>query len=166
MQGSAEVRNLGIEEWRQLGMKGNCLPVTICLEGDSMRPLIRRGRDRVTIVPLMRPLKVGDIVLFKGGEKRFVVHRVRALREGAVCTMGDNCYADDGWMPLENIWGLVVRMERDGRAYALDSDASRTWGKLWMAALPLRRAYRRCRQLAARCYRRIFRRGAPKGRKL
>ncbi|MBR2942674.1 MAG: S24/S26 family peptidase [Clostridia bacterium] len=63
-------RSLGIEQWHALGQQGDRIPVTITLEGDSMRPLIRRGRDRVTIVPLDREIRKGDVVLFRGGPKR------------------------------------------------------------------------------------------------
>ena len=47
-----QVRSLSIHEWRRLGLEGAMLSVTICLEGDSMRPLICRGLDPVTILPL------------------------------------------------------------------------------------------------------------------
>ncbi len=150
-------RSLNIEEWHRLGREGNVLPVTITLEGDSMRPLIRRGRDKVTIVPLMRELKIGDVVLFKGGEKRYVVHRVRGIdANGWVCTLGDNCWNDDGWMPSELIWGLVVRMERGGRTYTLDSDAARRWGRVWMRIHPMRMFYRRWRGRAAKVVKKIL----------
>lgn len=132
------------------------IPVTICLEGDSMRPLIRRGRDHVTIIPLVRPLKVGDVVLFQGGSQRFVVHRVYKLREDAVCTLGDNCWTPDGWMPLSQVWGLVIRMERNGRTWSLDCTASRAFGKIWMFLHPLRLLYKRLRHFAGKCYRKIF----------
>ena len=39
--------------------------VMIRLDGDSMRPLIRRNRDAVTILSLPRPLKRRDVVLFR-----------------------------------------------------------------------------------------------------
>lgn len=150
------IRSLPIEEWHRLGLEGSMLPVTICLEGDSMRPLIRRGIDRVTILPLSRPLEIGDIVLFHGGPGRYVVHRVWKMRDGSVKTLGDNCFYPDPWMPLENVWGIVVKMERGGRTYRLDSAASRNFGKFWMAIHPARNFYRRCRSIAGRCWRRVF----------
>lgn len=55
-------------------------PVTICLEGVSMRPLIRKGRDPVTIVPMQLLSGVGDVVLFTLGDGRCVVHCVWKLR--------------------------------------------------------------------------------------
>jgi len=151
------VRSLSIHEWHQLGLEGSMLPVTICLEGDSMRPLIRRGRDKVTILPLMRPLKIGDVVLFQGGPQRYVVHRVYRLRGGFVQTLGDNCWNPDPWMPLEQVWGLVTRLERDGRIYQLDSRPARWWGIGWMFLHPVWKVYRKCRSLAARCIKKMLR---------
>ena len=139
------------------------MPVTIRLQGESMRPLIRKGRDRVTIVPVKRSLKVGDIVLFRSGDGRYVVHRVCALRTDMVCTLGDNCSFNDGWIPREDVWGLVVKMERNGRTCVLDSKWSRAFGRLWMATLPLRRIYRRVRWLAAKVYHLIFGQKESKG---
>ena len=90
-------RSIGIEEWGQLSKEGIAPPVTVYLEGSSMQPLIRRGIDPVTIAPLQRPLKRGDVVLFTTNSGRFVVHRVWKLKDGAVCPLGDNCWNPDGW---------------------------------------------------------------------
>jgi len=161
--GAARTYALPIEQWHALGQSGDVIPVTICLEGDSMRPLVRRGRDRVTIIPLNRPLRTGDIVLFRGGPKRYVVHRVYRLRGGMVQTLGDNCYSPDPWMPLEDVWGLVIRLERGGRTFLLDTRASRAWGRAWMAVHPVRIFLRRCRRLAGRCVRKLLGKTAKGG---
>lgn len=149
-------RSLNIAQWHALGLAGSPLPVTITLAGDSMRPLIRRGRDRVTIIPLERRPMIGDVVLFRGGPDRYVVHRVWKIEGGRVQTFGDNCVNPDAWMPLEDVWGLVVRFERFGRSWRLDSDAARRLGRCWMAIHPARRMYMRGRALAARCVRKLF----------
>lgn len=149
-------RSLSIHEWRQIGLEGGMLPVTILLEGDSMRPLIRRGKDHVTILPLMRPLMIGDVVLFQAGPERYVVHRVYRLRDDQVQTLGDNCWNPDPWMPLTQVWGLVIRFERGGRTHPLDTPLARAWGRAWMAVHPIRLCYKRLRSLAGRCYRKVF----------
>ena len=149
-------RSLNIGLWHELGKSGSPVPVTITLAGDSMRPLIRRGRDRVTIVPMEGKLRIGDVVLFRGGPERYVVHRVWKMRDGMVQTFGDNCYYPDAWIPVSEVWGRVIRFERFGRSWRLDTALSRGWGRLWMAAYPARRAYMKGRALAARCYRKIF----------
>lgn len=149
-------RSLGIEQWHALGQQGDRIPVTITLEGDSMRPLIRRGRDRVTIVPLDREIRKGDVVLFRGGPKRYVVHRIWKIEGGRVQTLGDNCLYPDPWMPREDVWGFVVKVERDGRSFRLDGRWARAFGLFWMGIYPVRRVYRQCRGLAAKVYRKVL----------
>ena len=120
-----------------------------------MRPLIRRGKDPVTIVPLERPLLKGDVVLFRLGE-RYIVHRVWKLEDGRVRTFGDNCWNPDPWIPENQVLGLVVKYARDGRGHRLDTPQARAWGRAWMAIHPIRLCYKRLRALAGRCYRKIF----------
>ncbi len=143
-------RSLSIEQWHRLALTGTELPVRITLAGESMRPLIRRGRDLVTILPLMREARIGDVVLFRARAGRYVVHRVWKIRDGMVQTLGDNCTNPDPWMPAEQIWGLVVRFERFGRSWRLDTAPARAWGRIWMALHPIRVAGRRCRRLMGR----------------
>ena len=142
MESSAvELRRMSIAQWHALARDGPVPPMRIFLEGDSMRPLIRRGRDRVTIVPLTRPLKRGDVVLFEFPPGRYVVHRVYRLRDGFVQTLGDHCWNPDPWMPERQVLGQVVQAERDRLRIPLDSTAASAFGRFWMALLPGRRAY-------------------------
>ena len=150
-----QTRSIPLETWYELAREGSAPPVTICLEGESMRPLIRRGRDPVTIVPLSRPLEKGDVVLFRLGEK-YIVHRVWKLEEGRVRTFGDNCWNPDPWIPESQVLGLVVKVSREGKIRRLDTPEARRWGKAWMAIHPIRLCYKRLRALAGRCYRMIF----------
>ena len=148
-------RSIPMEAWCKLAREGAAPPVTICLEGDSMRPLIRRGRDPVTIIPINRPLQKGDVVLFRLGE-RYIVHRVWQMKDGMVRTFGDNCWNPEPWFPEEQVLGLVVRFVRAGRTFRLDTPAARAWGQVWMAIHPVRLCYKRLRAFDGRCYRKIF----------
>lgn len=149
-----ETVRISIQEWHALAGAGYDLPVTITLDGDSMRPLIRRGMDPVTIIPLKRPLMRGDVVLFRLGEK-YIVHRVWQLKNGFVRTLGDHCVNPEPWFPEQQALGLAVRYVRDGRSHRLDTPAARAWGRGWMAMQPLRRMYWVARGCAARLVRRV-----------
>ena len=48
------------------------LPIT----GTSMMPMLRNGIDSVVIIPVSRPLKKGDIPLYKRDNGKYVVHRI------------------------------------------------------------------------------------------
>ncbi len=151
-----QTRSIPMETWCALAREGAAPAVTICLEGESMRPLIRKGRDPVTIVPLQRELKKGDVVLFVLGDDRYVVHRVWKLDAGRVRTFGDNCWNPEPWFPREQVLGQVVKFSRSGRIHRLDTPAARAWGRAWMALHPLRLVYRRARSLAGKVVKRVW----------
>lgn len=134
-----EKRNISIETWHTLSLHGQAPPVKIYLDGGSMRPLIRRKTDKVTILPLDKPLERGDIVLFKSADGRFVVHRVWQFHDDWIQTLGDWCIFPDAPIPRENIYGVVTEMKRGGKYYSLDAPEFRAFGKFWMRLFPLRR---------------------------
>ncbi len=152
---ACETRALSIAQWHALAGEGTAIPMRIPLDGDSMRPLIRRGRDMVTIVPLARAARRGDVVLFRAGDGRYVVHRVYRLAPGRVRTLGDHCAHPDPWMPESRVLGLAVLAERGALRLKLDAPAARAYGRAWMALLPARRMYLRGRSLAGRALRKM-----------
>ena len=149
-------RSLSIEQWHQLGLQGNMLPVTITLDGDSMRPLIRRRKDLVTILPLTRDVRIGDVVLFRSAQGLYVVHRVWKIRNGIVQTLGGSCVNPDSCIPVSDVWGLVVKVERDGKSIHMDGKAARVFGISWMAVYPLRRTYRQLRNNCGKVLRSLW----------
>ena len=148
-------RNLTIEQWHNLAKTGAAPKMQIALQGDSMRPLIRRGIDPVTIVPITRPLRRGDVVLFEYPNGRYVVHRIWKLRGERVQTLGDNCWNPEPWLEQSCVWGLVREYERNGRTITLDSPLSRAFGVMWSGLLPVRRMYKRCRAFVGRVFRKL-----------
>lgn len=154
-QMDAPVRSIGMEQWCALSKTGAAPAVTTTLYGDSMRPLIRREKDEVTIQPLCRELKRGDIVLFRSGYGQYVVHRVWKLQEQQVQTLGDNCWKPDLWMPYDQVLGLAVCMKRNGRVIRLDHAAARGAGRAWMALRPLRNRFRSGKSRVGRVLRKM-----------
>ena len=152
---ATETRLLTIPLWRELAQSGTVLPMRIPLDGDSMRPLMSRGRDRVTFVLLDRPLKRGDVALFEAPPGRYVAHRVYRLEGNRVQTLGDHCWNPDPWMPVSAVLGLAIQVERGKRTIPLDCPFMRALGRIWMALLPLRRGYWKVRALAGKALRKV-----------
>jgi hypothetical protein len=88
--------------------------------GTSMHPFIRDG-DVVTVAPLAgTEPKTGDVVAFvHPGTGRVRVHRVVKVEAGRYRLKGDNGLVDDGALAREAILGIVVELERGGRARRL-----------------------------------------------
>lgn len=77
----------------------------IIIASNSMFPTLKRG-DVVTIVPINRALKIGDIILYKHWEYSITVHRiVRILmdKNGEIKyqTQGDNNKMVDSYLVSE-----------------------------------------------------------------
>lgn len=91
------------------------VPFRFAARGVSMYPSLRDG-DVVTVAPLAGSApRVGDVVAFRNGEERLVVHRVVAARDDVVEIRGDNCPSSDGVFERAAVLGIVARVERAGR---------------------------------------------------
>ncbi len=84
--------------------------------GYSMTPAIRNG-DIITVSPLNDILpRRGDVLAFRHPERpQMLVHRVLHTKVRKYFIKGDNCPEADGWIPAENILGLITKVERKGR---------------------------------------------------
>ena len=128
-------KSLSIPEWHRMALEGNAPPVRIPLNGNSMFPLIRWGKDFVTIIPLDRELKIGDIVLIaEPNTGRYVMHRVWEIRDSQVLTWGDNCWKPDAWFSTDKIWGRAILIERGHREIKPDPKKGMRWAKFWHKA--------------------------------
>ena len=123
---------LNLEKWRELGENGVSIPMKIPLHGSSMKPLIRPERDLVTIMPVVRDPLVGDIVLFRRSDGKNIAHRIYRVLPGRIQTWGDNCIRADAPIKREDIYGVIVSMERAGKTYQLDTDQQRAFGIRWL----------------------------------
>ena len=150
-----EKRVITIPEWHQMALDGKQLSMRIPIHGDSMFPLIRMDRDYVTIQPLKDMPEIGDIVLYDDpGRGCYVLHRVWKINDEKIQTWGDNSYNNDGWRPLQDIWGKAVLIERGKIRIRPNPRRGLILAKIWH---PVGKAYRKGRALAAGVYHRIKR---------
>ena len=124
-------RTLSIPEWHRLAQEGTNLPVRIPLMGWSMFPLVRYNKDLVTVVPIDNHWQVGDIVLLIQAEEKYVMHRVWEIKDHSILTWGDNCLCPDNWMPIEDIWGKAVLIERGKRKIKPNPKKGIKWARFW-----------------------------------
>lgn len=82
--------------------------------GFSMYPFIK-DRDMITLEPLHRPLKNGDVVAFRQPHAdKLAVHRIVSAKGGSFLVKGDNVPEPDGLIPLEDIFAVAAAVERKG----------------------------------------------------
>lgn len=88
------------------------------IRGVSMEPMLRQGRDLVTI-RAARPgerFAENDVVLYyRQPDCMHTLHRVVGVGEDGYVILGDNCVAFER-IPFEDVLGVLVSFVRDGRA--------------------------------------------------
>ncbi|MBN2398998.1 MAG: S26 family signal peptidase [Candidatus Aminicenantes bacterium] len=111
--------------------------------GFSMTPAIRDG-DVITVSPLGsgRPRR-GDVLAFRHPLRpQLLVHRVLQARGMKYFIRGDSCPEADGWLLLENVIGIVTRVERNKKS-VFWPDRDHAWSRFYFCLYtlwpPLRR---------------------------
>lgn len=89
-------------------------------KGWSMHPFVLDG-DVLTVVPAGDAPRLGDVILFRTPRRRVVVHRVVRMRPRGVVTKGDAASDLDGFVPFEDVLGVVSAVDRRGSRARLDA---------------------------------------------
>ncbi len=119
-------------------------------KGHSMAPTIR-DNDIITISPLgdIVPRR-GDVLAFRHPERpQMLVHRVLHAKGKRYFVKGDNCPTADGWVPAENVLGLITSVERNGKkrfwpCHARPSPFANAYLQFYPLWPPIRRRLVRC----------------------
>lgn len=119
------------------------LEVQIPMRGNSMRPLLRDGRDTAVVArcPDTYSPGRGDVVLFRSGG-RHILHRIRR-RDGELFTLsGDGNYRLEEHCVAADIRAVLVRVIRpSGRVVECASRRWRWQSQLWLALPAFVRRY-------------------------
>jgi hypothetical protein len=104
--------------------------------GDSMRPLIRQGRDLLIIEKPQGRLKKYDVPLYKRDSGQYVLHRIVKIKNGEYYICGDNRAFIERGITDRHIIGVLTDIVREGRTIPVNSPEFKSYVKL----LPLRRS--------------------------
>ena len=102
--------------------------------GKSMHPLIRDG-DILFVAPV-KPfnIRLGDVVLFTNHSGRPIIHRVIKIRkcgeEPCLLIRGDRSIQSDGYISLSSVYGLVIKIDREGTLIKSEGPIFKFLGKL------------------------------------
>lgn len=117
------------------------LPImTECLEaghsftfsprGISMLPMLKGGRDTVTLSPIRGELRKYDLALYRRPNGQFILHRIVKTGKTYTCVGDNQFYLEKG---VEASWfiAVVTSFRRDGKAYSSDQLSYRVYCVLW-----------------------------------
>ena len=125
--------------------------------GVSMRPLFRTGRDMVIISKPTGEEKKYDIVLYRDGRGKYILHRIIAVKDSFYIIRGDNTYVRER-VDKSRIIGVLTEFNRRGKRGSVDSFGFKLYSRVWnFLYLPRAAAYYILRT-AKRALRKIFKR--------
>ena len=87
--------------------------------GVSMEPMLREGRDVVTIraVKPGERFCVNDVVMYyRAGDRKYTLHRIVGVGPAGYTIIGDNCVTYERDIPFDDVLGVLVSFVRDGKA--------------------------------------------------
>lgn len=110
-----------------------------------MLPLIKQGRDSVTLIKAER-LQIGDIAFYKRSGGEFVLHRIIGEKDGTFTMCGDNQTSLEYGIKPEQIIARVNYFTRRGRKITPDNFAYRLYLFLWRSFF-VRKVYFKFRRI-------------------
>lgn len=99
--------------------------------GTSMLPLLRQGRDSVSLRRVDSPIRRGDILFYQRPDGSFVLHRVRAVAPDGLTLIGDNQTRPEYGVSPDWVIGRVTRIFRDDKEVICDGRRYRWYLQLW-----------------------------------
>ncbi len=104
--------------------------VTFSPRGVSMLPMLRDGRDMVTISTPPEKLKKYDVILYQRTNGKYVLHRIVGVGDTYTC-IGDNQFAFEKGIRHDQIIAVCTSFNRKGKECSADAPLWRLYAVFW-----------------------------------
>ena len=121
--------------------------VSLLISGSSMSPFLIHHRDTIYFKKPDREMKVGDMVFYRRGNGKYIMHRIRRIRPEGFYMIGDAQWEIEGPLQREQIFGLITAVERKGKLIQPGDFWWEFFAKVWLRIIPLRRLIQRIYQV-------------------
>ena len=125
--------------------------------GVSMRPLLKEGRDLVTIRTFEGRLKKYDVPLYRRKSGGYLLHRIIDVKYDHYVIRGDNTFKKEH-VPDKELVGVLTGFKRKGKNCTVDSRGYRVYARVWNFIYPARWVVHKCRRFCGKIKRAIQRR--------
>ncbi len=106
-----------------------------------MLPMLRQGKDSVTLSPINGRLRKYDLPLYRRDDGQFVLHRIVEVGEDYSC-VGDNQIAIETGVRQDQLIGVVSEFGRGERRISVRSPIYRLYCVVWHYSRPMRAIWR------------------------
>ncbi len=141
-----------LEAYRELLPQVESLPLVV--SGSSMVPFLVPDRDSVRLCSIHKPLRVGDVVLYRRDNGAYILHRICKCRGDLFSMVGDAQWVVEPDIRREQIFALVCQVERKGKVLIPGCFWWDFFEKIWVRVIPLRPLLLRLGATAKKLFRR------------
>lgn len=113
--------------------------VPLIISGNSMSPFLVHGRDTVYLSKITKPLKKGDMILYRRRSGAYILHRICRVEEDRFCLVGDAQYLIEPGIRREQVLAIVTAVRRKGKLLKKGSFWWDFFERVWLRLIPLRR---------------------------
>ncbi len=105
---------------------------TFAPHGVSMLPMLRQGRDTVTLSPIPERLRKYDLPLYRRPDGKFILHRiVGTAADGTYTCIGDHQFVFETGVRPEWMIAVVTKFTRDSREHSVKEFTYRLYCRVW-----------------------------------
>lgn len=134
--------------------------VILTITGTSMLPLLLHRRDKVCLIK-PEHLKKYDLPLFVRPDGRYILHRIVEVKQSGFVALGDNQLVKEYPVLPAQVIAVAKGFWRNGKYVSCKDFGYQIYSRLWVSLYPLRRLYRKGKQLLIKGVRLILQ---PNGR--
>ena len=112
--------------------------VPLVISGDSMDPFLVHGRDTVYLSKVCRPIKRGDMILYRRASGQYILHRVYEAKDDTLTLIGDGQVQLEPGIRREQVLALVSAVRRKDKLLKPGSFLWDFYEKVWIRVIRLR----------------------------
>lgn len=135
-----------LEEYRKLLADPQIDSLPLVITGNSMSPFLIHGRDTVYLSRIERPLRRGDVILYRRDDGAYILHRVYAITQKAetetYTMVGDAQSLLEPGIRREQMIAVMTAADRKGRRQEPGCFWWEFFEKVWIRMVPVRQTVR------------------------
>lgn len=121
-----------------LGLLDSAEYVPLNISGSSMTPFLVHSRDTVYLSKVTRPLKKGDMILYRRDSGAYILHRIYRVTPDGYWLVGDAQILIEKGVRPDQVLALVTAVRRKGKLLQPGSFWWNFFEKVWICMIPLR----------------------------
>ena len=131
--------NVLLEEYRELLKDESIEALPLLISGNSMAPFLVHKRDTVYLSRLVRPVKIGDVLLYQRDNGSYILHRVYKIENGTYTMIGDGQFVLEKGIRADQMIAVMTSALRKGKRQAPGCFWWEFFEKVWIHMIPLRK---------------------------